>query len=166
MLMAKTLKELFAQIQAQIGDVLGNEVAEMVKDVEYDTIQEEVYDKYHIGEDGQWTVPFEYERRGAEGGLRDRENMISNVSDDGTTLTVTNVTKGKTDPGLELAPLVEYGDDAGYGSYEGKRNRDETQDQYLSPRPFTQRTAEKIARENIHVKKLREGLKKRGLKVE
>ena len=51
-----------------------------------------MYIQYNVV-DGSRKEPYVYERRYYEGGLIDRDNIVSKV--DGDTLTVTNITKGK-----------------------------------------------------------------------
>ena len=116
------LKAISKKLQEQIGDVLKNEVAEKIKDIEQETIQEEVYDVYNIV-DGNWQEPFMYERRyDKKGGLQSRDSMKAELSPDNTTLTITNIAKGQDDSNLYIAPLVEYGDKV-YGEYDYKKNR-------------------------------------------
>ena len=156
----KNLKDLIKYATEKVNESLGDEVASMVKDKQQEHINDDVYMQYNVV-DGQRKEPYRYERRYFEGGLIDRDNIVAEVKDG--TLTVTNVTEGKD--GLDnLAKLIEYGDGQG-GQYNYKYNRDDTQDQYLSPRPFIENTRKEIAEKALHKKALIEGLKKRGIKA-
>lgn len=82
----------------------------------------------------------------------------------GTTLSIENITKGKDDPSLDVAALVEYGDDKGYGEYDFKTNRDGTSSQYLKPRPFQDKTHQELESGKARSSFV-EGLKQQGLTV-
>lgn len=151
------LKDLELYLKNVVNDVLSDEVAEMVKDKQQDHIMDDVYLQYNIV-DGQRKEPYVYDRRYYEGGLVDRDNIVAKVEDG--TLTVTNITKGQ-DGVDNLAGLIEYGDNSAYGQYDWKYNRDNTQDQYLSPRPFIENTRREIAEKKLHVSSLKKGLEKR-----
>ena len=160
MKMAKTfnnLKELEGYLKTVVNDVLSDEVAEMVKTKQQDHIMDDVYLQYNIV-DGQRKEPYAYDRRYYEGGLIDRDNIVAKVEDG--TLTVTNTTKGQ-DGVDNLAGLIEYGDNSAYGQYDWKYNKDDTQDQYLNPRPFIENTRKEIAEKNLHVSSMKKGIEKR-----
>lgn len=157
----KNLDSLMKHIAEKVNESLGDEVANMVIDKQQEHINDDVYMQYNIV-DGQRKEPYRYKRRYFEDGLIDRDNIVAKVKDG--TLTVTNVTEGQD--GLDnLAGLIEYGGGKGYGDYDWKYNRDNTQDQYLQPRPFIDNTRQEIAEKSLHKKALIEGLKKRGIKA-
>jgi|LSQX01.2.fsa_nt_gb hypothetical protein len=161
----RNMSELSKALEKHIKQSMENEVAEVVKDVMQEKINDEVYMSYrHSSGDSGRQEPYRYERRYYEGGLIDRDNIAHEVSKDGT-LTVENIAKGK-DSGDDLAPLIEMGHNKGYGSYDYTSNRDNTQDQYLQPRPFIAKTREELQKEGKHIKALKDGLKKQGLRVE
>lgn len=152
----KNMKELAAYLNKQIAFVMEDEVAEKVKDVQQRNIQEQVYEAY---------TPFQYSRRRwSNGGLGDRESMEVDVVEtgNGVELTVTNRAKGQDD-NFEIAELVEYGDGYNGKEYTYKRNRNNTQNQYLEPRPFTAETVSELQMNNEHVTAFKEGLRKRGI---
>lgn len=152
------LNDLFKHINSQMADVMQKEISEKVKDVEQKNIDSTVYDAYS---------PFVYERRRDNDGLRDRNNMQSQVtqSGNGVELTVENTTKGK-DSNYEIAELIEYGDGTNGKEYDFKRNRDGTAFKYLGSRPFTKNTVDELYRTGEHVDEMKKGLKKRGIDVE
>lgn len=162
----KSLDSLFSAIKDELADSMRKHVAPEVKHIQSIMIQEHVYDVYNvIG--GNKQEPYVYERRGTSGGLADTQNMIEEVDRIGNevVLSVTNRTKGQDQTSLYIAPLVEYGDGAGYGEYQYKTNRDDTSYQYLQARPFTQKTVDRLRETNIHIDKLRDSLKSKGYKI-
>lgn len=153
----KNLDSLMKHIAEKVNESLSDEVADMVIDKQQEHINDDVYMQYNIV-NGQRKEPYKYKRRYFEGGLIDRDNIVAEVKDG--TLTVTNVTEGQD--GLEnLAGLIEYGDNKGYGDYDWKYNRDNTQDQYLQPRPFIENTRQEIAGKKLHVSSMKKGLERR-----
>jgi hypothetical protein len=161
-----TLKQLEAYINKQMRDVLQNEVAEKVKDVEQRNIQDEVYEGYVTSQAGG--QPYIYQRRRTNGGLQDKKNMKSKVknlgSGQGVELSVENVAKGKDDK-FRLDTLIEYGDGTDGKEYEYKTNRDGTADQYLRGRPFTNETVKELESSNEHVHVFKNGMKSRGIDI-
>jgi hypothetical protein len=161
-----TIKQLEAYINRQMRDVLKTEVAEKIKEVEQRNIQDEVYEGYvtqnTAGE------PWKYQRRRTNGGLQDKKNMKSNVkilgTGQGVELNVENVTKGKDD-NFRLDTLIEYGDGTDGKEYTYKENRDNTADQYLQGRPFTQETVKELELTNEHVHAFKNGLKSKGIDI-
>lgn len=154
--LAKLLKHVEKN---HVRDIMNNEMAEMVKDEEQKAIDKKVYDAYKPGTtDGE---PWVYKRRRDNGGLRSRDNMKSNVkkTSEGIELSVENVTKGAN--GYEIAEGIEYG-----RNYEYTSNRDDTAEQYLAPRPFTNATENEILTRDLHTKIMKQGLKARGLDIE
>lgn len=159
------IKELEKYMNKQMSEVMNNEMAQMVKKKESESVEKNVYQAYQPSSpDGE---PWKYERRRTNGGLADIRNMTHEVinSGNGVELTVENKTKGK-DQNFEIDDLVEYGDGYNGKEYEFKKNRDGTAQQYLRPRPFTQRTKEDILMTNKHVDTMRKGLKSRGIDVQ
>jgi hypothetical protein len=158
----KNLTELNKYLNQQMRDVMNNEMAQMVKTKESESVEKNVYQAY-TPNNGE---PFVYQRRRENGGLADTKNMMHQVKNvaNGVELSVENRTKGKDDK-FQLDTLIEYGDGTDGKEYEYKSNRDGTADQYLRARPFTERTEEAIAQSNEHVQIMRNGLKTRGIGV-
>lgn len=77
----KNLDDLSKYLQSNINDILQNEVAESVKDTMLFAVDRTVYDKYD---------PLYYVRRGDNGGLADRKNIV--VIDEDDTIFVENRT--------------------------------------------------------------------------
>ena len=144
----KSLKELNAYLQKQVQATMQKEVAEVVKDVIQDHVQKDVYDKYD---------PIEYIRFGHDGGLIDRRNIESRPIEDG--IEVENITTHRNlrNTGDKYIPeVIETG--VGYdilGGYD-----------YEKPRPFIANSREDLRKSGDHVQALKEGLKKKGFKVE
>lgn len=148
------VKEVKKRVQHAMIDV-----AEIVKSIEQDMIEDLVYDVYE---------PYEYQRRGnSNGGLQDKSMMISPIKQVGNhiILSVINTAKGQNEEDLYLAPLIEYGHNNGYGEYQYRFNRDNSSWKYLTSRAFTQATIDALRRSGIHVKTLKNGLIKLGLNV-
>jgi hypothetical protein len=160
----KSLTELNKYLQKHMRDVLQNEVAEKVKEVEQRNIQDEVYEGYKTSNTGG--EPWIYQRRRTNDGLQDKKNIKSKVKNvkDGAELSVENVTKGKDDK-FRLDTLIEYGDGTDGKEYEYKDNRDNTADQYLRGRPFTQETTNELTQTNEHVQVFKNGMKNRGFDI-
>lgn len=158
----KNLKDLEKYLKEKIDNSLEKEVASMVKAVQTDHIVDDVYMAYNNVNGGR-QEPYVYKRRYFQGGLIDRENMQSEVNDG--TLTVTNIAETNPNyagsPVENLAGLIEYGHENGYGQYDYTRNRDGTEWQYMQPRPFIENTRDDIAKNKLHVKALKEALKRR-----
>jgi hypothetical protein len=158
----KNLKELEKFLNNKIKSAMANEVAEKVRDVQQSKIDTEVYDAYQPNTPDN--EPYVYDRRKDNDGLRDRENMIADVKDSGhgVELSVENVAKGK-DKDFQLAGLIEYGDNAGYGEYDYKYNREGTAEQYLKERPFIEETRKSLRQTKQHVDALKQGLHRQGI---
>lgn len=165
---AKNLTELSKIIKGMTKTVMVHEVADAIRTIEQHVIDREVYDAYNNSANG-YKEPYRYDRRRDNDGLRDRENMESSIIESGNTISMSieNMAKGAMDSGLLIAPLIEYGDKAGYGEYDYKTNRDEpdTAWQYLQPRPFTEKTTEMVNTGNYHVNAMKKGLTSLGLTV-
>lgn len=158
----KSLTELNKYLNTQMRSVMENEMAQMVKKEESDSVQKNVYQQYQPN-NGE---PYIYERRKENGGLADKSNMKSKVKNvpNGLELSVENITKGKDDK-FRIDDLVEYGDGTNGKEYEYKDNRSDTADEYLRARPFTEKTAENILQSNAHVQVMKNGLKAKGIDV-
>lgn len=155
----KTLEEAFKYLQNRIRDTLKDDVAKYVKEIESSTIQNVVYNEYE---------PYIYQRREDNGGLSDVNNMKSRVAKtpNGFVLTVKNTTSlsGMVNA-KNLAELVEYGDDNGYGEYSYKYNRSKDAIRYLKSRPFTEETTQYLIQSNSAERILKIGLQKRNIKI-
>lgn len=159
----KNLTELEKYVQSLIKESLVQDVAEVVKEAEQLAIEGIVYKGYRPNSPDR--EPWVYERRGMNGGLQDKKNMVVDVSDDGESISVTNKTRGKDDPSVNVAGLVEYGHQGGYGEYDFDRNRDSTAWQYLRPRPFTEETIKILEQTEYHVEALKKGMKRKGIDI-
>ncbi|MBO5970931.1 MAG: hypothetical protein J6S14_20840 [Clostridia bacterium] len=161
---------LKVHIEKQVAKVLANEVADVVRDVQKEAIEEEVY--------GVYPRTVKYDRRKDNGGLSDEDNMLADVK--GTVLRIRNVTRPNdeydaydtqfADDGCErsyvfdLPALIEYGD-AGAVGYTHKHSSMPSGPTFLEPRPFVARTREELQKHGYHVNALRYGLIKAGFKV-
>ena len=150
-------------IEAQVARVLENEVAEVMREVQRDAINEEVYNVYP-------DPPVVYERRDFDGGLADPSNMIATVT--GTTLKFTNKTPPNTGYDnfessyvIDLPALIEYGDSGSGGSYTYKHSSRPWGPTFLAPRPFMEHTREELRVNRYHVNALHYGLLKAGFRV-
>jgi hypothetical protein len=150
----KSLSELKLEILKHVQQGLKENVAEVVKNEEVNQIREVVYNAYE---------PKQYERRETEGGLADKDNMESNIigNEDGCFLMVTNKTTGNPEYGSEevfTAPIVESGNDGGYGYYDyGSKNA-----AFMKPRPFQRMTLKELKTNKKHVDALEIYLKQVG----
>ena len=154
---AKNFKELEKQLNEVLRDVMTKEVAEKVKDVQQEELENEVYSSYQ---------PYEYERRRDNGGLQDRDNMIATITNygGGLQLSVKNITKGDQDD-YEIAGLIEYGHEGGHGDYSYPFNRDNTAWKFLRPRPFIEESRKTLMKHGEHIDAMEKGLNKRGIKT-
>lgn len=154
----KNLKSLFSQLQEKvIPDVLEKEVLQVVQEAEQRNIQTKVFDAY---ED-----PVVYERR-TSGGLDDMSNMRPRFTsvNNGMQMLVENITKGKNDSSFEIAGLIEYGHDNGYGKYDYPY-RTYGEPTFLNPRRFTYHTMQELKRTLKHVEAFRQGLKRHNIQT-
>jgi hypothetical protein len=156
------LDELQVFINGKVEEIMDNEMAQMVKQKESESVETNVYDKYRPN-NGE---PYVYKRRETSGGLADVSNMQHNVTNNrnGVTLSVENITKGQQE-NFKIADLVEYGDGYNGKEYQFKNNRDGTAKQYLVARPFTEKTEDIIEQTNEHVKIMEKGLKSKGIDI-
>ena len=158
----KSLSELKLEILKHVQVGMENNVAEVVKDEESNQVREVVYDSYD-------PAPPEfggYERRMDNNGLSDKENMDADIinNDDGCFLMVTNKTTGNPEYGSEevfIAPIVEHGNEGGYGYYDyGSKNAP-----FKKPRRFQRKTIETLQQNKEHVRALENYLKQVGFKT-
>lgn len=153
------LRKVNRQLMPKINNALSREVFATVRDAEISAIEKEVYD------------PQEYRRRMASGGLADPDNIvIEGGAATGGRLSVINVTplnpvgfknRRSVTTDKDLPSLVEYGD--GYRGYHYDFASD---GDYMGPRPFTAKAAENLKKSGDHVKALKDGLRRQGIKVE
>lgn len=162
MTLQDALKKVNGQLTPKINNALSKEVFAKVRDAEVSTIKKEVYEVYD---------PQRYRRRMASGGLSDPKNIvIEGGAATGGKLSVINVTP--SNPGgcknrkfvttdKDLPSLVEYGD-----GYQGYHYDFASDGAYMGPRPFTETAAENLKKSGAHVKALKDGLRRQGIKVE
>ena len=152
------LEQINKQLSSKIDDALSKEVFEEVRDEEIATIEDEVYGVYK---------PKKYRRRGECGGLADQRNIEGSVQ--GGVLTVANKTAPNPSgcvsgrlvtTGKNLPQLVEHGD--GYKAYHYDFSSDGS---YMEARPFTAKAIENLKKSSAHVKALKDGLRRQGIKV-
>lgn len=150
----KDLKSLFAAMQKDMHEVMADEVYETVVEVQQEEIVREVYDAYE---------PYQYERRGENGGLLDKNNNRATffTVNGGMQMLVQNVTKGQ-DNGRYITPLIVGGDGAYGMEYDYKTNRDGTSWKYLQERDFISSTMRRLERTLEAHEAMRRGLAKRG----
>lgn len=135
----KNLDSLFKHIEKQVQDTMVNEVADAVKDNMAEAVQTSVYDAYS---------PMYYKRRMQNGGLIDKDNMEVTETPDGIIV-------------RDVAPLDN-----------GRRDfsLDEIIVNGLGKQPFSRdfysQCKENLEQNNDHVEALKQGLKKRGIKVD
>lgn len=116
-------------------------------------------------------TPRIYRRRGEYGGLADPYNIeIKGGAAQGGRMAVVNVTDpnpggctsdAQVTTGKNMPQLVEHGD--GYKFY---RYDFPSGGKYMQARPFTAKTIENLKKSSAHVKALKDGLRRQGLKVE
>ncbi len=147
-------------LQATITDILSNEVAESIKEIEAKKVEEQVYGVYS---------PSIYKRRGGGGGLADVANMITYV--DNMEIAIVNETPFNhaydfkspsfippPNSGNDgLAILVEGGQGAGGYIYNYPYH-----DEFLAPRPFTHETIEALKKGALK-KMFVQAFKRRGI---
>lgn len=162
MTIREALEKANNQLMAKIDNAMTNEVFKEVEDEEIATIEEVVYNVY---------TPKIYRRRGANGGLAWRDNIImrggkasngvlvvENVTDpnDGDVRDQHRVTTDKN-----LPELIEYGH--GYKGY--TYDFADRKYPYLKPRPFTAKTIEHLKDSGAHINALKAGLRRQNVKV-
>jgi hypothetical protein len=157
----RTQLELIQQkIQSKIADAMKNEVADVVRKIEQEEIEKEVFEKYS---------PKKYLRRSV-GGLDDPNNMIANTqlrADGSVLLTVENVTMSNPDylpdgkEPFKIAGVIEYGH--GWNGYGYDYPREGAA--YMEARPFIRSTAERLKNNPEIIEAFKKGLRRRGLNV-
>ncbi|HDK7314287.1 TPA: hypothetical protein PTV97_003426 [Clostridium botulinum] len=154
------LKDLYGYAEKVHKEVACNDVPKVVKEVESDIIDEEVYSKYD-NED----------RRGKDGGgLGNVKNMETHINEVGNVIEIEVTNETPLDPpndGLirhyRLDEVVEYG--GKYYEYPIK-NRDEDVYTYLKPRPFTEKTEIRLLATKEHEKAYKNAMKAKGIDID
>lgn len=137
----KNLDSLFKHIEKQVQDTMENEVADAVKDNMAEAVQTSVYDAYN---------PMYYKRRMQNGGLIDKDNMeVTEIPNGIVVRDVAPLDNGRIRSDFSLDEIIVNG--LGNQPFE---------------RDFYAETKEKLSENNNHVEALKQGLKKRGFKVE
>lgn len=138
------LKELEAFLLLKIQDTMEKTVAPEVKNLESKNVNEIVYNSYS---------PQTYERDMLEGGLADTDNMHHNITSIGNSIDLTVENNTLNNPNynpynkspFEIAGLVEYGSNNGYGYYDYPiKNKNPEIYNYLKPRPFIEKTKQDL----------------------
>ncbi|WP_339198585.1 hypothetical protein MKY95_10165 [Paenibacillus sp. FSL P4-0176] len=133
------LVRFLKQLQQPVSKALNSNVAQTIKTVMKDKVQDEVYDPY---------TPSVYQRTGRLGSEDSMESKL--INDD--TLIVENV---RSDGDRNVAEIVETGKGYTYDfQYSG------------IPRPFTEATREELRNTGAHVAALYAGLKQQNIKVD
>ncbi len=161
---AKSWEELVSQINQKAQSALKSEVFEEVRDVYQKHIDSDVYDAYS---------PHQYQRRDMGGGLIADDNIVGNVN--GNTLEVKDIASlndfnfngeiiSHSSSGTELAEIIEYG-----SAYSGNApylfDGDMSGQPWAVPRPFTENTIKDLQSNKQHIKALRQGLNRQGIKT-
>lgn len=145
----KDMKSLNAYLQKQIAETLKKEVAEVVKDEMVEQVDKVVYSQYTPynldGGDHHYHRTYQ---------LKNKDNMESTMPND-STLEVENVREGAET--VVTGKGYEWGKNSGYV-------RD--LDKEIGARDFIQATRDEMSRKKSHIQALKEGLKKKGFKVE
>lgn len=161
--MISSFDELTKKLMLAIADTIKKEVAEVVK------IEESKQVKIYYSE----FQPSMYARRGDNGGLSSKDNMIISqpvYSGNTVTVRVRNITKGKK---LEngnvrminnLEYIVETNQPNQNGNYYDYTEKSDTSGYYLRPRPFQLNTVVILKANKEHIKAMRNGLIQRGIK--
>lgn len=152
----KSLKSLFADMEAKANSIMANDVFDKVVEVQSEMVEKHVYDAYD---------PTAYSRRGRNGGLADPNNNVATFfSINGAMqMLIQNITTG-SDEGTYIAGLVEYGHNNGYGKYQYPYSS--TQDpNFLLPRPFISETIKHLQASGIIRQAFIEGFNKRGIRT-
>lgn len=161
-------EKLFQYVQEQAMDVMNKEVAKESKDLLSQHVEDDVYDAYTSQN------PYK-DRREDDGGLSDTDNMIHTVTNtvNGMELFVKNISNGNPNityqggvqPPNYLAGIIEYGREPnrkGLYAY----NQTGTEDEFLRPRPFISNTASELSRTLEHLEWFKDGMKRRGIKLD
>lgn len=171
----KSWAELTKAINKKVAAALENEVKEEVKSTYLKNIESDVYDSYS---------PTAYNRRGADDGLLDPDNIVGECKD--SVLEIRNVAVPNESIAPEGSTHTEYSPayDTQFAAwiergevYNGKAPYiftpdadgnmiDHSGEVWAKPRPFTQHTIDELKATQKHKEALKEGLKKRGVKTE
>lgn len=157
MAQARSLSELESLIKNHIINGMKEDVSEVIKDEEVDSIISEVYSKYD---------PVEYNRRFDNSGLSDKDNMETKLyhKNNEVIIEVVNMTTGNPNQGDEedfIAPIVEYGHGK-YGVYHYSQTGNEP---YARPRRFMKTTISLLNQNKKHVQALKDYLNRQGVKT-
>jgi hypothetical protein len=143
-----SLGQLYAKLNSLISNSLEVEVAEVVKQTMYRNIYTVVYNVY---------TPKRYKRQMDSGGLSDMEKSMSAEMVDNNTLKVRNIRRAFNEDSqsdIDVAQVIESGQ--GYTR----------QFEYTGiPRPFTEATRRELKKTKNHIKAMKQGLKRNGLKM-
>lgn len=147
----KSFQDLAVFLMNEATDVYEEIMADAIKEELQDRIQEKIYDKYS---------PSHYRRRGENGGLLDKDNMIVDVVHHGETilLNITNITPPSNPKDKQLdsdKSLLENLED-GYGSKSYAWNQ---------PRPLGKFTEWHFIRSDKYKELLANGLEKKKFRV-
>lgn len=129
-------KDLLKAMQAQIDKNMQDHMLNVIKIIETDVIESVVYDSYD---------PKEYERRRANGGLSDTDNIICIPMGSGLYRYV-NTTKAK-DYDVDLVNIIEsnYPENAEYYDSNG------TNQPYGNERAFQQITVNELQKDFVNI---------------
>ena len=148
--MSKGIEEIYNKLVNDIKKEIVPKIAEEMKNIEQEVIEEVVYNAYN---------PTYYERR-TKGGLSDKENMKETIAfkENNLEIRVENVTKGN----------AEYSDAEGYTTgyideiIETGQGYGYDLDNYIGARPFTEITQNVIDYTDRIEKIIEEELRKKG----
>ena len=148
--MSKGIEEIYNKLVNDIKKEIAPKIAEEMKNIEQEVIEEVVYNAYN---------PTYYERR-TKGGLSDKENMKETIAfkENNLEIRVENVTKGN----------AEYSDAEGYTTgyideiIETGQGYGYDLDNYIGARPFTEITQNVIDYTDRIDKVIEEELRKKG----
>ena len=148
--MSKGIDDIYNKLLNDIKKEIAPKIAEEMKNIEQEVIEEVVYNAY---------TPIYYERR-TNGGLSDKENMKETIAfkENNLEIKVENVTKGNT----------EYSDAEGYTTgyideiIETGQGYGYDLDSYIGARPFTEISQNVIDYTDRINKIIEEELRKKG----
>jgi hypothetical protein len=155
------VEELEKYLTQKINNSLEEEVSKQARKTMKEVIETEVYAKYTPYED----VKKPYTRQRKDGGLLDDENIHTGLVNDGE-LVIRNTRTNEhddelgysTSPYRDVAAIVEYGTNYNW-------NNSKIYHIQPFPRPFHEKTAERLKQEGLAKKALTDGLKRNGLDV-
>lgn len=152
-------KELEKALLDIATNVLKEDVAPAVREVEIQKIETEVYDKYE---------PIMYKRRKtSQGGMQSVDSFdieIGNNKNFAEVSLINNATF-KT-PDFSTAKFQSLSHMIEYGFYNGKTEiNGEEVPAYMKPRPFVEPTQDKVKKNNTHFKAAKSGFEKLGYQV-